>query len=134
MGFFDLFRKKQQAAAIPENKERRLLPRWEVSVPAQAKWEGLVDYVNCEIRDMNFRGFKIVLPQKLEEQCTKLVLRFNEDFILNAEFCILWHAELHDKHIYGCSFTRLRDQDKEKMYDFVFKNFPDQIEKHIQGK
>lgn len=133
MGLFNWFKKKQPLKQDPLAKERRLLPRWEISCSAQVKWEGQSEFIECEIRDLNFRGCRIVLAKPLGETCSKLTIRFSEDYIFDAEICILWQTVVGEKRIYGARFTRLRDQDKEKIYQFVFAHFPDQIEKHIRG-
>jgi hypothetical protein len=134
MGIFGFFRKRQaekKEAVAPA--EQRLLPRWEINCLAKVHWEGRSDFVFCQLKDLSFRGFKIALLEQLPEDCTSIELRFSDDFIVAADIKLLWHRRIENQETYGAYFIRLRDQDKERLYQFVSHNFPDQIERHIRG-
>ncbi len=123
MGFLDFFRRKDKPRATPERIERRQLPRWQLGCNAMVKWDGLNDFVSCSIRDMNFRGFQVWLDRELCRDCRALGIRFGNDLVFNVEICVIWQARVNAKYAYGCRFVRLRDTDKERLYQFVFQNF-----------
>jgi hypothetical protein len=133
MGIFNFFKRGPKKELRQTQTERRFLPRWQIDYQAKIRWEGVGEFVPCQIRDLNFRGLQISLSQKLPDNCAKLELRLSEDFIFSAEIKILWESAREDGYVYGASFTRLRDADKERLYQFIFHNFPDHIERHIKG-
>ncbi|OGX44220.1 MAG: hypothetical protein A3G38_01630 [Omnitrophica WOR_2 bacterium RIFCSPLOWO2_12_FULL_51_8] len=118
------FRRRKRPPISQEKIERRQLPRWQLGCEASAKWQGQDDFVSCAIKDMNFRGFQIWLDRELCPGCCALIIRFGTDLVFNIEVCVVWHALVNAKHVYGCRFIRLRDADKERLYHFVFQNFP----------
>ncbi|MCM8789543.1 MAG: PilZ domain-containing protein, partial [Candidatus Omnitrophica bacterium] len=61
----------------------------------------------------------------------KLNLVICDDLCLDIEAWVVWHKAKADFHTYGFYFTRIRDQDKEKLYQFICKNFPNQIYKYL---
>jgi len=114
-------------------KERRQIPRWDIGIKAQVKPQGKIGFLSCQIKDLNFRGFRIILASQLEDNCRALAIHFAEDFIFNVEVDIVWHALINGQNTYGVKFTRVRDDDKERLYQFVFQNFPSVIERNIKG-
>ena len=109
--------------------ERRMVPRWELNCQAQVRWEGREQFVPCEIKDLNYRGFKIRLNQEIPEGASALIFRFSENFSINCTVKFAWSSQAEGKFIYGASFTRLKDADKERLYQFVLQNFPQSIRK-----
>lgn len=123
MGLFSFFNKKKIIPAAPTFFEKRVLPRWKISAPAKIKWEGFKDYMGCEIRDLNLKGFCLVLNEKIPEPNAAAELYFNEKYFFDIEISIIWHKEVEAKQIYGVKFVRVRDVDKEKIYQMMKDNF-----------
>jgi len=131
MGLFDFFKEKKDFEhPAPSFRERRLLPRWQINCAARIRWDGLEDYLGCEIKNLNLKGFAVSLSQKLPEGCTKIILHFGREFIFNVEIAVLWRKETQGKDTYGVKFTKIRDADKEKIYQMVRQDFPDQLADH----
>jgi len=118
MDLFDFFKEKKDAPPPQTQsfRERRLLPRWQINCAAQIRWEGLPNYLNCEIRNLNLKGFAVSLSQKLPESCANISLQFGSEFIFNVEIAVLWRKEAQGKNAYGVRFTKIRDADKEKIF------------------
>jgi hypothetical protein len=123
MGLFNFFKKRKCLTAKPVFIEKRLLPRWKIGAPAKIKWPGAKDYLACEVRDLNMKGFCLVLTEKLTEYDTPAELYFNEKYFFNIEICVSWHKEAEGKQIYGVRFLKIRDTDKEKIYQMMKENF-----------
>ena len=123
MGIFDSLRKKKEA---PEGtqKEKRLLPRWDISAPAKIRYAGEESYLACEVKNLNLKGFAVIIGQPLPDQCAQTTLYFNENFFFTVDVERVWHNESNGRHIYGFKFTRIRDTDKEKIFKMIQQDFP----------
>jgi hypothetical protein len=131
MGLFDFFQDKDEQPSEPNFKEKRLLPRWKISAPAKIKWQGAADYTPCEIRDLNLRGFSLVLAEKIQEANTRAEIYFNDKYFFDIGFCITWHKEAEGKQVYGIKFVTVRDLDKEKIYLMMQDIFPNSFGKSL---
>ena len=123
MGLFSFFQKKKEPPPKPAFVEKRLLPRWNIQASAKIKWQGAKDYVACEVRDLNMRGFCLALPEKLAEYNTRAELYFNEKYFFDIEISVTWHKEAQGKQVYGIKFLKVRDSDREKIYQMMKENF-----------
>ncbi|MCX5694926.1 MAG: hypothetical protein NT014_07420 [Candidatus Omnitrophica bacterium] len=131
MGLFNFFRKEKDFPAKPVFVEKRLLPRWKIGAPAKIRWQGSSDYLPCEVRDLNMRGFCLVVTEKITNYNTSAQLYFNEKYFFDIEICVTWHKENDGKQIYGISFLKVRDSDREKMYRMMKENFADCLGKFL---
>lgn len=114
--------------------ERRCIIRWQTSNTAQIKLEGAESPIDCLIKDINYKGLQICLKARLPKDThIKLKLVLNDEFSLEAEVWVAWHKSIDDINIYGFYFTRIKDSDKEKIYKFVYKYFPEQITRQWWG-
>lgn len=123
MGIFNFFRKKAEPPEPAAPKENRALPRWKISAPAKIKWLDKTDYLACEVKDLNMKGLSLVVTEKIPEGCTHAELYFNEKYFFDIEISIIWHKEADCKQIYGIRFTRVRDADKEKIFQMMKENY-----------
>lgn len=128
MGLFG-FSKKKKIEAPETFKERRALPRWAISAKAKIKRDGQSD-IDCEVRNLNMRGFAVVTANKIPPDCLHFTLYFNERFFFTVDVMIVWQKEAEGKNIYGIKFTRIRDADREKMYQMMRQDFPEHLEKY----
>lgn len=123
MGLFNIFQKK--TAPIQQGfKEKRQVPRWKISAPAKIRLTCNDDYLACEIKDLNLRGFCLVIPERIPEGCAGLELCFNDDYAFGIGITVNWHEKIDGKHTYGMRFTKLRDQDKERIFRMMQERFP----------
>jgi len=131
MGLFDFFQKKDDQPAKPLFVEKRVLPRWKISTPAKIKWQGSEEYLACEVRDLNMRGFSLVITEKIQEANVRAVLCFNEKYSFDIGILVTWHKEVEGKQVYGIKFMNVRDADKEKIYRMMLENFSDSFGKYL---
>ncbi len=123
MGLFDFFIKKKAPPPKLDFVEKRLLPRWKIQAPAKIKWPTAKDYLPCEVRDLNMRGFCLVLSEKLIVYNTRAELYFNEKYFFDIEIAVTWHKEAQGQQLYGIKFVKVRDSDREKIYQMMKENF-----------
>ena len=123
MGLFSFFKKKKELPPEPVSVVKRLLPRWKIAAPAKIKWQGYKDYVACEVRDLNMKGFSLAMTEKIPEANARVELYFNEKYFFDIEISVTWHKEVEAKQIYGIRFLKVRDLDKEKIYQMMRENF-----------
>jgi c-di-GMP-binding flagellar brake protein YcgR len=123
MGLFNFFQKKKEIPSKPAFAEKRLLPRWKIQSSAKIRWQGAKDYVACEVRDLNLRGFCLVLPDKIPGYNIQAELYFNEKYFFDIEISVTWHKETEGRQFYGIKFLKIRDLDREKIYQMMKENF-----------
>ena len=110
-------------------QEHRRFPRWQINQHAKL---GLIEQakqdVLCQIKDINYKGARIILEIKLpEDTAFKLNINFSPECGFQAEAWVAWHRVINGVNHYGVYFSRLREADKEKIYKFVYKNFPSEL-------
>lgn len=111
--------------------ERRRLPRWQIRQPVKITLPGAQVPAACQIMDINLKGMQVLLGLKLAtDTFVKIKIILAEGFILDIiEAWIVWRRALDGKNIYGLYFTQIKDNDKENIYKFMRKYFPNQINK-----
>lgn len=130
MGLFNFFKKKDASPKDIPFSEQRMLPRWKISTPAKIKWQDTKDYLPCEVRDLNMRGVSLMLAEKISANEVSFELYFNDKYFFHIEASVAWYQGVGGKHIYGLRFIRLRDTDREKIYQMMRDNFPKYLWKH----
>lgn len=112
-------------------RERRHCARWQINRQAKVRLEGTEEFVDCQVKDIGFKGLQMVLGLKLpQESFLKLSVILSEEFTLDIEAGVVWQRSIAGLiNFYGLYFTKIKDQDKEKIYKFVYKHFPLQITK-----
>lgn len=107
-------------------QDRRNATRWQISWKAKIKLEGEESLANCVISDINFKGLNLICSLKLQpDTFIKLDLNLCEDCVLtDAEVWISWHRCVGEQNIYGLYFNKLRDDDKERLFNFIRDRFP----------
>ncbi|MBM3244138.1 MAG: PilZ domain-containing protein [Candidatus Omnitrophica bacterium] len=112
-------------------QERRKISRWKINKPAKIKIEGAVAFADCLIKDINFKGVKIVLSLRLKaDTYVRFNLKLSDIITLECEAWVAWHKYTDGHNIYGFLFTGLSDRDKENIYKFVYQNVPKEISRH----
>jgi c-di-GMP-binding flagellar brake protein YcgR len=132
MGIFDFLKKKKSVSSDkPAFVEQRFLPRWDIYTKAKLRCEGQREYIECEVKDLNLKGFSVVIPQALSRECMRATLYFNENYFFDIDLAVVWHKESEGKQVYGIRFTRIRDTDREKLIRMMRQNFPRYFEKNL---
>jgi hypothetical protein len=110
--------------------EKRKCPRWLVESRVKIQLEGAVAPMTCTVHDINFKGAKISLPQKLPpDTFLTLVVTLSGEFSFKAEAWVTWHRTIDGHNVYGLYFTRLRGHDKERIYQFLHRYRPEEVKK-----
>jgi hypothetical protein len=130
MGLFGLFGKRTPAKE--SFRERRVLPRWGVNISAHVQPQGSAQSFACELVNLNLRGFELSCATALPSDCTRIVLRLGEEYIFNLGVQIVWSTAPAKRFVYGVKITQIRDADKEKIFQYVSRNFPDQVERQVR--
>jgi hypothetical protein len=108
--------------------DRRRSNRWQIGWQSKLKLEGAQNHCNCIVRDINFKGLNICSAIRFpRDTFLKLSLELCDDLCLDIEAWVAWHRTVESKNIYGLYFTRIKDPDKESIYQFIGKNFPKQL-------
>jgi len=109
----------------------RHFSRWQVKRQAKVKLEGASNFINCQIDDISFSGIKICLLRAFpKDTYLKFSLVLSHDFIFDIiEAWVVWHKTVDSYNVYGLYFTKIKDQDKEKIYQFLHKYAPEQVSK-----
>jgi hypothetical protein len=80
---------------------------------------------------MHLKGMRISFDKRLPHQKNirmSFAIGDNYDFI-KFEAEISWMKEDQDRYVYGLSFTKINDEDKDKSYQYISANCSDQFRK-----
>jgi len=111
-----------------QTQERRSVPRWQINWQAMFKLADKDDLTECYVSDINFKGIRISLKEKLNPDtyvaCTIFLSR---DFPVELKAWVVWQHSHEGLNTYGLFFTWIKDIDKERIHQFLIKNFPENI-------
>jgi c-di-GMP-binding flagellar brake protein YcgR len=107
---------------------RRKSVRWWIRQGAKLELEAGGRQSPCQVRDISYKGLQLVTALKLDkDKVISLRLTISDLLVLAAEVWVVWHKTAANQNIYGLYFTRIRDADKEAIYHFIYKHFPEQL-------
>ncbi len=112
--------------------ERRIKPRWQINQGAELTVENGIKPIPCVVEDLSFGGMRISLRRKLFDEVFsnfKLALADNFELDLNAH--VAWSEEREERNIYGLSFELAGEAIKSRIDQYLKKNFPDLLIKHL---
>jgi len=131
MGLFGVFRRKRQPVASLK-RERRAVPRWKIDCQALIKWEGRDSYVPCCIKDINLKGFCVILAERLPAEPVDFTISFHERYVIKAQAAPVYHEQKNAGHCYKMKFTIIRSYDRDKIYQMIRRDFPEHFESQIK--
>lgn len=108
--------------------ELRQIPRWQIGEKAKMKlrehdWEG-----RCCLEDMNLKGIRISSKEKLpESSVVDFMLDLRNFLTLNVQARVCWNKEIEGRYYYGMEFSKIKDQDKDEISQYLSKNCFDQL-------
>ncbi len=109
--------------------EQRGAGRWEIGRQAKIKLAGAYAFAVCHIKDLSFKGVQITLRIKLAQDTPfNFSLSLAEDLILDIEGWVAWEKTIDGYHLYGLNFTKITDKDKDKIYQFIHRDFSRQVQ------
>jgi len=107
--------------------ERRNLTRWQLVHKARLKQEGAQVWVDCYIIDINFKGMQVALPIGLQRDVfIRMQIALSEDCTVELEAWAAWRKAVYNLNLHGLYFTKIKDEDKEKIYQFTRTHVPQQ--------
>ena len=114
---------------------RRRFLRWQVSYPAKLTVDDEAVAVSCQVEDVSLKGLCLSLGVRLKEnKSLRLRFEFADDLVFNAVGLVSWHIKNGEEHSYGVYFERVADKEKDKLYTFVRRYFPEELKRRWWGE
>lgn len=116
--------------------DRRKTRRWQLDSQAKLILEDSQESVSCRIIDINFQGLQLSSPKELEKDSfLRISLDFAQGFSLkDIETWVSWRKHAEGTNFYGLYFSRISEEQKEAVYQFVFRHFRESSDKSGQQK
>lgn len=113
-------------------EERRCVSRWQINKRADLTVEDGVKPIPCTVEDISTCGMRISLNKDLfSEAFSNFSLVLDEDCAFNAAACVAWSEKIHEKNVYGLSFSNIEESAKGKLTQYVKANFPNEMIKQV---
>lgn len=107
---------------------RRLNTRWQVNLQSQLGVHEAQAPCSCRLCDINFKGAQVALMTLLpEDKFLQLRIQVSSDCNFEVQAWVAWHKNISGVNHYGLYFTKMHDVDKEKLYRFIHRYFPEQL-------
>lgn len=112
-------------------EEQRELPRWEIKKEAKVWMQGIQDCSHCIIEDMHLKGMRVSLNSPLPQQGpVRMSFAIGDNFDpIAIEAQIPWTKEDQGRYVYGLSFSKINDEDKDRIFQYINTNCYDQFRK-----
>ena len=111
-------------------QDHRRYTRWRAEGEIKLKLDGAETFFSCSIEDINFMGIGISSAMKLpQDTFLKVTLALTDDFVFEVEAWVAWYKAKEGRYYYGLYFSRINDSDKEKIYQFMRRYFPAEMNK-----
>jgi hypothetical protein len=116
-------------------KENRRFVRWVINKKADLRVSCESKTLACAVSDISYKGMKLHSCEELvKDTPVNLNLSIGEELNINVEAQVVWNKMLEGANACGLYFTRIKDADKEGIYEYVRKNFPEQMKNRFLGK
>ncbi|MDD5156012.1 MAG: PilZ domain-containing protein [Candidatus Omnitrophica bacterium] len=116
-------------------QEHRGSHRWQINWQAKVRVGDKEHLTDCHINDINLKGLRFTLTEQLApDTFINLSLILTGDFVLNVEAWVAWHKTTEGLNTYGLYFNKIREADKERIGQFIQKNFPEEINRQWQSE
>ena len=107
---------------------RRRFARWRIDRTVKVRLEDAPTYMKCIVQDISFKGLRTYLGLKLHlDTFLRMDLLLDDETVLELEVWVVWHKSVGGRNLYGFYFSRIKDPDKERIYSFVRKFYPQQL-------
>jgi hypothetical protein len=109
--------------------ERREIPRWEVKREAKVWMPQTQGFSHCIIEDFHLKGMCVSFDKKLPQQGSlRMSFALGDGFdMIKIEAKIPWAKEEQGRYIYGLSFSRIFETDKDKIAQYINNYCSDQF-------
>jgi hypothetical protein len=109
--------------------EHRKLPRWQVKREAKVWLPGMQESSQCIIEDLNLKGMRASFDKRLPQERSvgmSLALEDKSDSI-KLEVSLPWGKEDQGRYVYGMSFDKITDPDKDRIYQYISDHCSEQF-------
>ena len=122
--------------------ERRQLPRWKIKQEAKVWMPQTQGFSHCMIEDLHLKGMCLssskLLPQTNRtkdasgpQEPFKMSFAIGDNFdLIKIEAEIPWAKVDPGRYVYGLSFSKIADVDKDRIYQYINTNCFDQFRKN----
>lgn len=87
--------------------ERRNFVRWQIDRQVSTKLEGAEKPLTLKINDINLKGARISLKQRLPPDTSiRLNLPLRDGIVLDIDALIAWHRIVNEENMYGLFFFK----------------------------
>lgn len=101
--------------------------------PAQLRLEGQVIAADCNIFDLSLRGIQLATKARLGKDCfVRFCVILHPEFEINIEAWVAWQKPAGRHTVYGLYFHRIKDADKDKIYKFLCRFFPERVRRQMR--
>jgi c-di-GMP-binding flagellar brake protein YcgR len=116
-------------------EEKRRNARWQINNSSSLDLDGRPGAIDCIIRDISLRGMRVSLADRLStEEPLRGNVNLSHKVRLNGlEAKVVWSERTGEGNNYGLYFEKIKDADKTKIYDFVARNYPEEIHRNFWG-
>ncbi len=118
------------------NKARQNI-RWQVNRKAGLSWQDNRNaFIDCIVGDISMNGAKIFLQSaRLPAGDLELDIKLDDKVSLNGlKTGIAWRKEKETGNTYGLHFLNIKDDEKDKIFGFIYGGFSDDIKTPLWKK
>ena len=106
--------------------ERRQVPRWQINREAGVSINGEAGVGHSLVENINLKGMCLTLPDRLPQLgSTQLSLTIEDGLFIDVDVRVPWVREHNGRYRHGVFFYRIKDQDRESIYKYVNRRFPE---------
>jgi len=109
--------------------ERRQLPRWQVKKEARVWLPRMQELSQCIIEDINLKGMCVSFNRQLPpEEPLHMSLGIDDGFdFMKLEVNMPWAKQEQGRYVYGMSFSKIAEVDKDRIDQFISSHCSEQI-------
>ncbi len=101
-------------------EERRISPYLTINQPANLTIGESIRPIPCTVEDISLGGIRVSLGKYLfPEVFSDVSLSLTDNFNLDIGASVMWQESVEARNTYGLSFTRIDDEDRNRIAQFV---------------
>ncbi|MCM8796902.1 MAG: PilZ domain-containing protein [Candidatus Omnitrophica bacterium] len=113
-----------------ENKDRREAVRYRLDEPVRVSINEGQECFDCQLKDIGFKGAQLIVSHRIDKDTYKtLRIRLSQECVVNVECWVAWHRIIDGYSLCGLYFSKISNEAKEKIYQFIRHYCAGQIQK-----
>jgi hypothetical protein len=119
-----------------DEQERRQLPRWQVKREAKVWLPLMQEFSHCIIEDINMKGMRASFNKRLPvDRSINMSLALEDNFeFIKLEAMLPWEKMEQGRYVYGMSFSKIMDWDKDRLDQYINCHCSDQFKEKWWGQ